>query len=148
MLVALVRIFGLPCEGPKLCCRERTKVKISRGPSSSPCAAGSARVDALDDAHVGDSIGERSRYWLVVEDGANEGVGLQRVLIADVEADLFGRVRVGLQPEPTRAVAGHIERNLDFNATGGAEDVYPLIGGDLGADGKSCCAGGELKYRG
>src|SRR4051812_12994700 len=103
MLVALVRIFGLPYERPKLCCPERTKVKISRRPSSSPGAAGGARVDALDDAHVGDSIGEWSRYWLVVEDGASEGVGLQCVLVADVEADLLGRGRICLQPEQTGA---------------------------------------------
>ena len=66
-----------------------------------PTAVFPAPDDGLDHAHVSDSVFDWRRNGRVVEDGLGEEIGLNAVLIADVEfnvLDLF----VNFQPGPAR----------------------------------------------
>ena len=141
-------ILGLRCPGPIL---------MSAIPHSPPMTGGRiARVvggeDLFDDRHVAEGVLGGRRQRKAVAYGAGEGVPLHRVLVARRElvdglVGGHGRVAARRQDNSRRQVGRDVERDLDLQATVGAEQVDPLIGLELGGTRECRLAAPEVEHR-
>src|SRR5437868_4544550 len=111
-----------------------------------PRSRAGARDHRIDDAHVRDRVFERRRHRGVVADRARQLVTLDRVLIADLEADLVGVV-AALVPDPAGPVGRRVERDLDLDPALAAEDVYALVGLGLRGDGERRGGAAKVEHR-
>src|SRR4051812_46297373 len=82
-----------------------------------PGAATRAGDNSFDNTHVRDSVGKRRWRGCIIQNRAGENIGLKRVLIANVEANLFGRseLRASLLPDAARPVGRCVKWNFDLD---------------------------------
>ena len=123
--------------------------RLRRCTTLGPITVFRAGHHSLHHTHVGDRIGQRSGNRRPLQNRLGEGIGLERVLIADVEPDLFGfaKIAAALQPNPAGAIGRGVERDFDLDPAGRAENVYALVGGDLRAAGKGGCCRRRIPLR-
>ena len=102
--------------------------RLCRCTTLGPITVFRAGHHAFQHTHVGDRIGQRSGNRCPLQNRLGEGIRLERVLIADVEPDLFcfAKIAAALEPNPAGAIRRCVERDFDLDAA--AFQRYSLAG--------------------
>ena len=86
----------------------------------------SALHNGLNYFHIRNGIFQRRRNIRVIQNRPGKQVALQRVLVAYGKADFLGLIP-GLAPHSAGSIRRRIKRDFNFDASPGAEYIYPLI---------------------
>jgi hypothetical protein len=96
--------------------------------------------------------GERNRHRRAFTHCPGKDVPLNGVLVAGREGldrdAATHQVTPVVDKDAARAVVGRIERDFDFDAAFGTQQLHPLVGDELCAAGKRCVARRELHHGG
>ena len=117
-----------------------------------PLAGAGRSKNGVDDGHVGDAFFEGDGDGGAFEDGAREGVALERVLVDDGEG--FGGdagaedVAAVVGEQACGAIGRGVERDLDFDAALCAVELHALVRDELRAAGEDGVTCGEVEERG